>query len=399
MRIALLSYSNRAGDDPDLPLGALALAGRSLAERQLDLAIGLGCMRVICLADGLDAELIELQHRAEKHGGKFHVISGARPLAGLVGSADELVVIADGLLPAATEAREILEIGPGVLVLPVESGVSAGFERIDLNHAWAGVLAMPGRLVEHLTELPADCDTISSLLRIALQGRVVERALPPAVLAEGRWAILKSREQLDELEPDWFRRHAEKVSIFAPGRAAARLAVRIFGSSFLSRGWKPQLMGWLGMALAGLGVAASAFDQLPAALLICGLGWLICEAASSLTSIMRAGLEGDMRSGKTEILADWLIDGCLVAILIFALVGPAQERVFAPLILIGLSRLAGRAIAASWAESFQDRSLLVLILIISGVAGVLLPAIELLSLVYLALILGFSRRIPQLTQA
>ena len=63
--------------------------------------------------------------------------------------------------------RSLLDEAPGVLVLPVEAGVAAGFERIDINHAWAGALRMPGRIVAGLGDLPADWNPVAALLRLA----------------------------------------------------------------------------------------------------------------------------------------------------------------------------------------------------------------------------------------
>ncbi len=72
--------------------------GRSLAERQLDLVLSLGCERIVCLSQGFDRGLVALQHRAEAAGAKFNLIAGPRPLAGLVNAADELLVVGEGLL-------------------------------------------------------------------------------------------------------------------------------------------------------------------------------------------------------------------------------------------------------------------------------------------------------------
>ena len=109
-----------------------------------------------------------------------------------------------------------------------------------------------------LAELPPDCDPVEGLLRIALQGRVPKRVLPEAVLAEGRWAPIRSRHQLAELEPGWFRRHAAAPDWRAPGRALARLAVRSFGGRMLERGLRPELFTALGVAVSAAGIACDA---------------------------------------------------------------------------------------------------------------------------------------------
>lgn len=391
--------TDRAGDARDLPLASLALAGRTLAERQLDLVLALGCERVVCLSQGLDKGLIALQHRAESAGAKFNVIAGPRPLAGLVSAADELVVVVEGLLPAIAEAKQVLEGGAGVLALPVEAGIAAGFERIDLNHAWAGVLMMPGRLVERLTQLPADCDAISALLRIALQGRVPYRALPETLLAERRWALVRNQAQLAELEPVWLRRHVAAPTLFAPGRALARIAMRRAGSALLEKGWKPAYLSGAGVLLAGLGVIAAWFGHGASGIVACGLGWLGVEAACALGSIAGAGAEEKSNDDKSGTLAAIIVDLLLVWVLGLTLSGTWHERLFAPIVLIAVARLSGRLIEARPAEMIQDRALLALLLAIAGSTGVLLPITQLLAFAVLILLLALSRGNPQLTQA
>ena len=391
MRVALISLLQRAVDAPDTPLATLALAGRSLAERQLDLVLSLGCERIVCLSQGFDKGMVDLQHRAEAAGTKFNLIAGPRPLAGLVNAADELVVVGEGLLPAAPEAKAALESGPGVLVLPVEAGVAAGFERIDLNHAWAGVLAMPGRLVERLNQLPPDADANSSLLRIALQGRVPLRNLPEAVLSERRWALLGSKAQLAELEPEWFRRHVAPPPAFAPGRAAARIAMRGVGAKLLAKGWKPSFLAGGGALLAALGVGAAWFGMPIVGILACGLGWLALEAGAALGSFAAAGATGEARPDRTVPMARIVIDVLLVAVLALALSGGWAERVFPAMVLIGTARAAGGLIPAKWAELAEDRAALALLLAVAALGHALLPAIELLSLSLIGAILGIAR--------
>ena len=137
--------TSRASDAPETLLAALSLAGASLAERQVELALALGCERIICLASGFEKGVSGLQRRADAAGVKFNAVSGPRALLGLVGATDSLIAIAEGVLADADIAGAALTDGEGVLVLPVEAGLAAGFERIDLNHAWAGILSMQDR--------------------------------------------------------------------------------------------------------------------------------------------------------------------------------------------------------------------------------------------------------------
>jgi hypothetical protein len=150
----------------------ISLAGKSLGRRQLDFALAAGCERVIVLGDGASAEAIALRHAAEARGARFHGVGDTHGLLGAVPAGDELLVLAPTLLPEDLAALEALARGTGVLVVPAAPGVAAGFERIDLERAWAGALVLPGRLVERLSDLAPDSEATAALLRIALQARV-----------------------------------------------------------------------------------------------------------------------------------------------------------------------------------------------------------------------------------
>src|SRR5690606_4639782 len=142
---------------------------------------------IICLSRGFETEFAALQHTAEAAGAQFHIVTGARQLAPLVNVADELVVIADCLMARPQRAVELLAGARCVVVQPIEDGLAAGFERIDLNHASAGLMLISGRLVERLSELPAECDAGSALTRISLQFGVPQCQLPPEAREGGAW--------------------------------------------------------------------------------------------------------------------------------------------------------------------------------------------------------------------
>jgi hypothetical protein len=398
VRIALISLITPADDDPRTPLGALQLAGRSLAARQLDLAIRLGCERVICVAAALDRPAIALQHQAEAAGVKFNLIAGPRPLLGLVSADAELVGFADGLLPSPDDAERALAGGNGVVVLPVEAGVAAGFERIDLNHAWAGMFAMPGRLVERLSELPSDCDTVSALLRIALQGRVPEKILPETLLTEGRWTLIETKEQLAELEPDWFRRQAAAPSYFAPGRALARLAVRMWGAGLLRKDIKPSALTALGGLLSLVGVGGAWLGHLLAGIALCGLGWVLHETGEALRPMARAGADSEDHAALSALARGGGLDLAFALVLALPMTADWPTRLFVALMVIGLLRLAGGQFTQKWAEFLQDRALLAAVLGGALVLGVLDPLLKVGGVLLLGALLGLAGRETRLTQ-
>jgi len=204
----------------------LALGGKTLAHRQLDFALALGCQDVIAFGDGASAEAIALRHAAEAAGARFRTIKNSHGLLGAVRADDELLVLAPGLLPEAPEAVEALAKGRRVLVFPAGPAVAAGFERIDLNRAWAGALVVGGAQVERLSELPPDIVPPSALLRIAMQANVPERPLSEDLLADGSWTMFGERADPVASERAWVVRHAPITRTFAPTRWLAQLVSR-----------------------------------------------------------------------------------------------------------------------------------------------------------------------------
>jgi hypothetical protein len=400
VRVALISMVERVAGEPASPTlalppgparAALAFGGRSIAARQLDFALAWGAERIVCLAAGLDPAVIELQHGAEGEGARFNLVNGARSMLGLVAADDELLVLADGLLPLSHRALEVLQQGRTVLLLEAEAGAAAGFERVDLNHAWAGALAVPGALVEKLGALPPDIEPVSALLRIALQARLPERLLPEAVLGNGGWSLVDRPDQLAQREATWLATQLPAASAFAPGGWLARKVVAASGPGLLRKGTRPAFVTSGGVVLA-LGGAIAAWQGWPAAgLLLAGLGWLVGEAGASLRAIARAGIRRKAGAEWPWQLAGWAIDAAFVAILAFAGEGPLPERLFAPLVLLGLLRIAPRLAHGAPAAALGDRALLAVVLAVAAAAGGLAVTVQVLAIALLALFLAPQR--------
>jgi len=360
---------------------SIEFAGRSIALRQLDLALALGCERIICLADHLHQPLLPLQHRCEAAGATFHVVTGPRPLVALLRATDELLVLAEGLLPLENSAFEQLSKHSGVLVLPAETGIPAGFERVDLNHAWAGALSMPGRLVERLAELPPDCDVVGSLLRIALQSRVPEVPLPDAVLAEGRWPLVVRREQVAALEPLWLRRHLPQTAGFSPFSSLARILLSMFGVSLLRHGKRAGAYLAIAPILALGGVALGLGFSSALGFLLTVLSFIAAQVASGLYRLQAASRGVSASQPLFERVQAWLLDGCLAAIIACAAqAGPGglRDGIFLGIALIALLRLLATILPLSWISLAKDRGVLGLALAAAAATDTILPVVQLI---------------------
>ncbi|MDE2403898.1 MAG: hypothetical protein KGM17_04165 [Sphingomonadales bacterium] len=346
--------------------GALNLGGVSLARHQLGTVLAMGCERVICVAHALDAEMLALQQVAEHAGARFHVIAGPRGLLGLVSATDEIIALADGLSADTATVQDLLDAGPAVLVQPIEAGLAAGYERIDINHAAGGAWRIPGRLVERLSELPPDADPFSALMRIALQAGIGQRMLPDSAVADGRWTLVRSEAGALALENAWIRLH---VAINGPGNPSVWLAqavVRRFGGALLHGGNGGRVVaasggvtlllaavaGWFGFALAGFALAV--------------LAWLLLLVAVLLGKVSRATLRLPPPRLARAVLFGAVIDLLLIVLALWALHprdgGPIPQALFAPVMLVGLCRLVGSGGRGRWHAWLQDRGLLAIVL-------------------------------------
>lgn len=344
-----------------MPRAALRVGGLSIARQQLGVVLALECERVVCIAAGVTPEIIELQHSAEAAGAQFHVVSGARALVGLISAVDELIALGDGLFASAQAAIDLLGQGQAVLVQPIEQGLAAGFERIDINHAAAAALRIPGRLVEPLAELPADCDAISALQRIALQAGVRQRPIPP--LADGRlfWTLVRSEEDAHALEPRWIRQRTNDDGALGPSRALARFAVRGLGPALLHSGSSARVVVVAAAVTALIAQVAGWFELAPLGLALGALGWVLREAAVLLARVeaetvpVRRGLDRRAAYG-------WLLDGIMILLAGWGTAlhtaHPSWDRFFPPLMLVGLLRILPRALGGNWQAWLEDRALL-----------------------------------------
>lgn len=380
------------------PRAFLRVAGASVAQHQLGMALALECQRVICMARGTSPELIALQHDAEDAGLQFAIATGAGQLAGLVTAGDELVVISEGLFADPVQVAALLEgRAPVVLVQPVEGALAAGFERIDINRATAGVMRVPGSLVERLHELPIDVDAVSALTRIALQSGITMREVPSAARAGSGWHMVRSEAEAYALEDEWMRARFAQDGTRTPGRTIARFAVLSFGSSLLHAGNASNVVS--AAVLVALFIAAGTgwFGFLWCAFAFLAIAWLLVEASRLLRAAERHALgQASPAIPRADALV-WLVDVAFAALILLDTPRFPGEPVLAwlctPAILMLLLVLLPRIAAGRFAGLFADRALLGLVLAFASGFGQVLLAVRLISagLVVAALVLPRRR--------
>jgi len=374
------------------------VAGKSLARRQLDFALAAGCERIIALGNGAAPEAIALRHAAEARGARYQSIGDAHGLLGAVPAGDELLVLSPALLAEDRRALDALERGTAVLVLPAGPGVAAGFERIDLERAWAGALVMSGRLVERLADLPPDSEATAALLRIALQARVAEKRLPEEVLADGTWSIVGEESDAAARQNAWLKRNLPSRSGFGVSHLVVRFGLERFAIRLLDLP-RASIGLWAAVATAlTAGAAVSAWGPAAAGFVLIALGALLAEFAAGLACLRNAPF-GQVGSRRSERVLSWLVDVGLVACAALSIDGGWLQRLFPPLVLVGVLR-AGRPQGwTGFAALLGDRALLALLFAIAAGLDLAEPAMMVASLVVVALDAAVFRDKSRITPA
>lgn len=364
--------------------GEVRLAGHPIAWHQLQAAIALACERIVCLADAPGPALAALQRDAEKRGTSFHTVTHHRALSGLVSAADTLLVFAPGVMPDREWLAQAFGARAGVAVLPAEGAIELGYERIDRDRAWAGVLATRGDAVESLAVLAPDADPIGGLLRIALQRGASSIPVPDKWVEDGQWALVVSPAAANRYQADWYARRVPPPSPDRPGEAAAyRLARRLLDRGGDGSGLPAWLAG--GGALVAAGSAIAGY-----------LGWTFAGltglAVASMILATAATLCMFAKAGSGETQPKWhveahraLLDLSLVAIAFSPVAFAGWGTAFAAAVMVAVMRLTEEDGIPRALRPFADRPLVFSLLAAAAAAGIVAPAMAALALAGLAL--------------
>lgn len=373
-----------AGAGQPFPRAFLSVAGATLARHQLGLALALDCQRLICMARGVSPELIALQHAAEDAGVQFAIITNSRQLAGLVTAADDVIVISEGLF---AEPASVVPLIDGrthaVLVQPVEGALAAGYERIDLNRASAGLMRIPGELTQKLQDLPPDFDLGAALMRIALQAGVEMREVPLEARAGSDWRLVRSEAEAVVLENEWLKMRLHEGFV-SPGRALAKAGVIGFGSSLLHAGNASNAISAGVVAILALAAGLGWFGMVWVGLLFAAGAWVLGEAGRLLRSAERRVLGLVPPAIPRSDILLWLTDSVIAGLILVDEPHFAGETVIswlaAPIILLLLLSLIPRVLGGKAATWIGDRLVLGIVLAAASAAGQTLPVVQLASI-------------------
>lgn len=392
MRIGLIAALRRS--DEGALRAALPVAGRSVMAWQAALLRSLGAERVLCLVDTPGDEVLALQHVLESQGVQFHALKGFAALPALVRAEDDLIVIADGLVPAPGVVHAVFradgELTRAVASLPADHSLAAAhpndFERIDATRRWAGLLAMRGAPVQQLADFPADADAIAVLLRIALQAGTPLCDLGARELVPENWLLATDSDAAVRHENTLIASAAPAANPRAPGKWLAAAMVRALVPRGLERG--AQVSAGLALTALLAGLAAGAMGFSATGLLLAALGAFGVEAARGFARIA-ARLLSEATEPRTGAILAGLADVIAAVTLWLALAPPPVWEPLAMLgpVGIGLARLLSRSGDSTLAALAGDRATLALFLALAAGVGSLPESLACLALGLVAALL------------
>lgn len=254
MALAALIAAYHESAEPGVPRATLALAGRTVVERQARLAAAAGAAPIIVLVERATTELAAALDRLRRDRVPVQMVRSAEEAAEAVDPNDRLLLIGDGAVADRSQmSRLAAEGGHAVLTVP-DNGFSEQYERIDGKSRWAGLAATDGALLRETAAMLRDWDMQSTLLRRAIQAGARHLA------ADGPVAILDNQGDAAGLE----QRILASAWEIGGGWASRLLAPaeRSLTTVLMAGAVGPSLLGTTAAALTGIGAAAFAYGWL-----------------------------------------------------------------------------------------------------------------------------------------
>ena len=376
MRTALLAASRTT---PQGTLSAdLLIGGRSVLAWQAGLAQTWGCERIILLTERASAAAAETESACRARGIAFHRLARFADLAALLHAEDELVLLADGLLPGALDLQ-VKE----VLCLPADDPQAIAFphdfERIDATRCWAGVAVIRAAPVQTLGDFPPDSDAVSLLLRMALQAATPCRVLSLQERRPARLLLARDESVVKDHEQALIAQQRGPSVPFAPALMLAEYYGQRVGVRSVQTG--PQWAAVAGLALLLGALGGAAVGWVVPALIAAMLGSFALDLLPVLTRLKTALQPGDLGAGQPQGLArlhDPGRDGLVSLVLVTALA--AWPLAALALLAVGTARLAARAAPLAAAAFWHDRTAHTALLLAAAALGWFAEACALLAL-------------------
>ena len=260
-----------------------------------------------------------------------------------LGEAGILLLRADIVWDPASLAQALAVNGP-IIATVEERSENAGFERIDLNHRWAGLAILEPKTVQSIAQLPDGWDMASALMRQGLQDGVSFWPVRQADLNAGAILPLASSD-------DVAKARTRLTPVASPGpknlenavlaRPASALAALVWNVS-----WGRNVAYWLFPALAILTLLLGlARFALPSAII-----GLLAICAAQVRKSVRA-VEYLTHQQDREAATGWAAMSAALCVLLITIEPDLYDAIFTGLLLTGFmlagAKVLNRIVVAS----------------------------------------------------
>ena len=173
------------------------IAGRTLLEYQVRCAAAAGAAPIVILVDRIPSALNHVVHRLQNDGVPVVTVSDAAEAASRFGAGELVLLIADGLAPAAELLASVAEEEEPLIVTVPDDEAHQEFERIDAASRWSGVALVDAQTLGATAAMLGDWDLQSTLLRRSLQAGARTAPVKPGA---GEPLLVESAGELESLE-------------------------------------------------------------------------------------------------------------------------------------------------------------------------------------------------------
>jgi hypothetical protein len=170
----------------------LPLAGRTLIEYQARCLAAAGAAPLVVLVERVPVALNDAFERLRGEGIAVVPVSDGAEAASRFEAGNQLIMLADGIVPDMGDLERLIEEGDGAIVTVPDDEQHSLFERIDGMQRWAGLARVDSNMLGATAAMLGDWDLQSTLLRRAIQAGA---RLIPSTIGEGRGPFLANDEQ------------------------------------------------------------------------------------------------------------------------------------------------------------------------------------------------------------
>lgn len=182
--------------------GSVQLFGRPIIAAQIDQLRKFGIGKFWIEAENRPGAILGLVDELRADGVGVEMVASPSELAQKISADEKLFVQAAGILVGEDLLSQFLAMtSPFVATVDIREE-NEKFERIDLNNRWAGAAIFGPETVRRIADLPSGWNIASSLLRQALQDKVVALPLRQAMIIQGSLRLISNSDDAEKFAND-----------------------------------------------------------------------------------------------------------------------------------------------------------------------------------------------------